>query len=258
MSEKIIDVNVDLFRWPYRRLHGDETEALVDKLHRYHIKQAWTGSFEGVFQFDIEGVNHRLVTECKKHGHGMLVPFGSVNPMLPDWEEDLRRCHEVYKMPGIRLHPNYHGYKLDDPKFARLLELASERRLIVQLAVLMEDKRMQHDLFQIPPVEIEPLEKIVPKISNLRLMLLNGFQGTSRPLLWKLAATKKVFFEIATLEAVAALEPLVKQMPVSQILFGSHAPFFYLEAAVLKMKESALTQDQHRAIVYDNAHGMIG
>jgi predicted TIM-barrel fold metal-dependent hydrolase len=72
------------------------------------------------------------------NGEKMLLPFGAVNPALPDWEEDLRRCQEKYGMPGIRLYPSYHNYTLQKPEVAHLLEQARKRGLLVQLAVRME------------------------------------------------------------------------------------------------------------------------
>ena len=120
-SGNLIDVNVTLGRWPFRRLPLDETPALVAKLRHNGVKQAWVGTFDGLFYKDIAAANAWLAGECHRHGRGLLTPFGSINPTLPDWEDHFHRCAEIHHMAGIRLHPNYHGYKLDDPVFARLL-----------------------------------------------------------------------------------------------------------------------------------------
>ena len=88
----MVDTNVWLSQWPFRRLPLDETEALVAKLRSQGVTEAWTGSFEGMLHKDLASVNARLARECHRHGRGILMPFGSVNPQLPDWEEELRRC----------------------------------------------------------------------------------------------------------------------------------------------------------------------
>ncbi len=249
----IIDVNVYLSRWPLRRLPCDELPKLVERLQTCGVTQAWTGSFDGLLHKDVGGVNERLAAECRQVPAGLLQPFGTVNPTLPDWREELRRCHEVHHMPGIRLQPNYHGYQLDHPGFAELLQLAAARGLIVQLAVRMEDPRMQHPLLRVPDVDTTPLPDLVAAVPDLQLVLLNALQILPGDRLSALAHTGRVHFEIATLEGVAGIASLVTRVPLERVLFGSYCPFFILESAVLKLRESELSPAQLDAIAFENA-----
>src|SRR5690606_3676065 len=73
----LTDTNITLFEWPFRQLKYGDTTALVNKLRRHRINQAWTGSYESLFHKDIEGVNSRLSEECRQKGEGLLLPFGT-------------------------------------------------------------------------------------------------------------------------------------------------------------------------------------
>ena len=156
-------------------------------------------------------------------------------------------------MPGIRLQPNYHGYTLDHPGFAELLQLAAARGLIVQLAVRMEDPRMQHPLLRVPDVDTTLLPDLVTAVPDLQLVLLNALQILPGDRLSALARTGRVYFEIATLEGVAGIASLVTRVPLECVLFGSYSPFFILESAVLKLRESELSPAQLDAITFENA-----
>jgi predicted TIM-barrel fold metal-dependent hydrolase len=254
----IVDVNVNISRWPFRHTPCDELPRLVETLRKHGVRQAWVGSLDGLFHRDVGGVNLRLAEACRQERSVGLIPFGSVNPMLPDWQEDLRRCAEDYRMPGIRLHPNYHGYQFDQPVFAELLDLAVKHGLIVQLAVRMDDVRVQHPLMRIADVDTRPLADLVKARPALRLVVLNGLVTLRGVPLRQLAATGRIWFDAGMKEGVGGVAELLRDVPPSRVLFGSHLPLFPLESAVLKMQEAGLDDRQRQAVEHENAERLLG
>lgn len=253
----IIDVNVTLSRWPFRRLVGDETPDLIARLRRRGVVQAWAGSFDGVLHWDVGGVNARLAADCRTHGKDFLVPFGTVNPKLPDWQEDLRRCQEDYRMPGIRLHPNYHGYDLRDPAFVELIHLAAARRLVVQIALCMEDERTQHPLLHVPAVDCTPLHELLPQEPTLRVVLLNCLPALRENQLQSVLAASHAYCDISMVEGIECITRLLGRVSPNRVLFGSNFPLFYFESALLKLQESGLPESEKTAIREGNARQLL-
>lgn len=256
---ELIDTNVSLGDWPTRRSWVTRPADLVAKFRRHGVTSAWTASFESVLHTDIAGANARLAEACSRESAGILVPFGTVNPTFPDWEDDLRRCRETHRMPGVRLYPNYHGYALDDARFGRLLELATRLGLLVQVTLTLEDDRSQNPVLTAAPVQPAPLADAIGKVRGARVMLLNGtsrLYGSAVPLVQRLTRSGALF-EIATLEGVAGIEGLLQKVPDLRLCFGSHTPYFYFEAALLKLQESDLTAAQLAAVSHAHARAAL-
>lgn len=265
---QFVDTNVDLFVWPFRTLKYEQTDALIGKLRQHGIKQAWAGSHEALFHKNVDLVNRRLAEECASKGDGMLVPFGTVNPLFPDWEWDLEQCAEAYDMPGIRVYPSYQGFSVDDAEFRRLLYRASERGLMVQIVVDMEDERLQHPVVPIRSADVEPLLNIVPEIPEANIMLLNAFRVVRGDLFARFIKETSINFDIARLDGSGEIERVLNgrrgrvadgetKVSEERLLLGSHMPFFPLENALFKFMDSPMTEQQARAILYENAERLL-
>lgn len=252
---RIIDTNISLFRWPFRRLPLDNPDALVKKLRFLGITQAWAGSFEAILHRDIAGVNQRLAEACRNRPE--LIAIGSINPALPDWEDDLRRCTQKHNMPGIRLHPNYHGYTLDDPRFQRVVELATASGRFIQIAAAMEDTRTQHVLVQVPDVNLAPLVKLMKVLPGARVQVLN--HNLRPPLLLQLGETPGMFFDTSRVDGTDGVPQLVQNVAPGRVLLGSHAPFLIPEAALIRVHESGtLDEASLRAVLSESAEHFFG
>jgi predicted TIM-barrel fold metal-dependent hydrolase len=231
---RIVDSNVSLFDWPFRKLPLSDPDQLLKTLNSLGVTEAWAGSFEGVLHRDISSVNRRLVEACEKRKG--LIPIGSVNLELPDWEEDVRRCFHENDMPGVRLHPNYHGYLLVDSRFIRLLKLAAAEKRFIQIAVLIEDTRTQHPSLQTPDVDLLHLSDVMRAIPGAVVQLLNWRpRGVE---LEELAKTKGVYFDTSRVEGTDGVPNLIEKLPHGRVLFGSHAPFLIPQAAMIRVHES--------------------
>jgi predicted TIM-barrel fold metal-dependent hydrolase len=172
---------------------------------------------------------------------------------LPDWQDDIRRCHEEHGMPGLRLHPNYHGYQLDDARLDALWSEAADRSLLVQVAAAMEDERTQHPLVRVPTVRLDPLAAILKARPKLRVVILNvNPRPGSEP--WKsLFASGRAWVDTAMLEGIAAVEKFVSGFGAGRLVVGTHAPFYSLHGPALKLQESIISDRDRRAITDDNA-----
>ncbi|MGZ8920921.1 MAG: amidohydrolase family protein [Limisphaerales bacterium] len=256
----IIDTNINLFDWPFRALKYRHTKALVAKLKKHRIIEAWAGSFEALFSKDMIGVNERLAAECQEHGSGFLIPFGSVNLAWPDWQEDLRRCQEVHKMAGVRIYPGYQPFNLDHPEMERLIKMTSDRGLILQVVFGMEDPRVHHPNINVGPVTLAPLVKALNDTPTAKVQLLH-FNGNSSEALSQFMAKPNTFLDISRLEgngAIGRMIGTIQGLPSAhvshdRILFGSHAPYFPVETAIFKLVESPLAAEPLHAIIQGNA-----
>lgn len=246
-----IDTNVSLFKWPFRTLPLDQTDKLESKLRAIGIERAWAGSFEGVFQRDIEGVNQRLVDECANHP--FFLPVGSINLSQPSWKKDLNRCIVHHQMHAIRLHPTYHQYSFDSWSFRELLKIAKENKLLIQIATTLEDTRTQNQLTARAAANLEQLSETLTSNPHSFIQLLN-YRPTEK-MTKILAEHEGLYFDTARVDGTDGLKQMLHHVPEDRLLFGTHAPFLIPEASMIRILESGIhTQAIDKILCRNAAH----
>ena len=139
----LIDVHSHYFRYPehfnedFRRKARRARTTEVDLTVRWEEYHAGASNCDRTIVF---GGKARLsglwVPDADVAGYvgqnpDKLIPFLSVDPSQPGWQEELRQGHQDLKMKGIKLLPMYAGYKPNQPELNYLWEYATRNRLPV-------------------------------------------------------------------------------------------------------------------------------
>lgn len=257
-SGKCVDTQVYVGHWPFA-YRMPETAAQLAALMRERggPEAAWVGTLEGLLHKDIAGANARLAAACREQAEGILIPWGTVNPMLPDWEEDVRRCREVFGMPGIRLHPNYHGYGLEDEAFTRLLAVAREQRLIVQVVASLGDPRAAS--FELPTavVDLAPLVAELEQVPGVTLIVGGALVDADTAVIRKLAGVEGVYFDLAGLKTSEQMENCLKSVPTERLLYGTGVPLGDWEVTDGVLAGAELTPEARAVVEWETARRLV-
>ena len=187
-----------------------------------------------------------------------LCPLGSVNPMSsPDFiAGQLAALHEA-GIPGIKIHPDYMGVELDDPRFDGIFEQCEALGMFVITHAGWDF--VSPDRIHAGPERTENVLKRHPKLT-----LVAAHFGGNRQ--WdeveQRLIGRNVWLDVS-LTAMFALDPaqfrrmLLAHDP-ERLLFGSDLPWADPAETLRKLESLALPAALMDQITYQNAEALIG
>ncbi len=250
----LIDVNTYIGHWPFRQLRHNTAEALLRRMDQHGIDRAVVGSIHGVFYKNVHLANEELAEQTRNH-RDRLLPFATLDPNYPGWEEDLRRCAEDMGLSGLRLFPQYHGYALDDSAALELVDAAAALGWCVQVPMRLVDRRQRHRFDLAEDLPAATFEQALNRRPAVKWMFLNtlGLNGA------RLAAGEFVI-EISRLTAVLQrnIQDFAATAGVEHLAFGTGMPFNTPEPALLKLEILDLPAPAAERIAWRNAAALLG
>jgi predicted TIM-barrel fold metal-dependent hydrolase len=219
--------------------HPKIAEKAINQLHtHYGIVPQGTGVLDDLLaRADRAGIG-RVVVHTAATDPSQVIPannwamdmerqsprvtaFGTLHPDYAEPEKELARLRRA-GITGLKFHPDFQGFFLDDPKFYRLMEMIGDDWTL-----------MIHVGDTLPP-EKNPscpykMAKLRENFPGPRLIAahLGGFSH------WKYAveglAGKDVYFDTSSSLSFIdddTLREIVRRHPADRLLFGSDYPLF--------------------------------
>ena len=252
----ILDFQVYLGHWPFRRLRHAGAAGVRQLLSRTGATRGLAIPLQGVFYKDpLEGVRE-MIEELGPERRDLL-PVAMVNPRLPGWERDLRTMVEEWGCVACGLIPTYHAYRVYDDCTAALCRLLIELKLPALLIVRLQDERSHHWCMQVPPLPIDDVTYLLKSFPALPLAVCNPNLPAEGPALLPALGDRAATLLTASYKSFKLAE-MVERLGVEHLAYGSGLPLNYPEAALYQVRDADLSEEARSRILGGNACAFLG
>ncbi|MBA4374336.1 MAG: amidohydrolase [Thermodesulfovibrio sp.] len=197
---------------------------------------------------------HSIITWSKKIMSDRILPFPSLHPDDPDFADRILRIKEE-GFKGIKFHPYYQDFVVDDERLFPIYEKITDAGLIVLMHTGFD--------FAFDRERIADPQKILNVVSRFpELKIVTSHLGAWDD--WdeveRLLAGKNIYMEISfaldLLTKERAREIILKH-PKDRILFGTDSPWTGQEATLSLFLNLRLGQEVEQLVLRDNAERLL-
>lgn len=198
-----------------------------------------------------QAINDFLARSVAAHPD-KLIGFGTLHPDHPELEHELDRLLSL-GLRGVKLHPDFQHFCLDDANAIRLFEAMAERKL--PLLVHTGDSRY-------PYSQPERMARALDRVPALTAICahLGGWSVWSDA--WKvLAGRENVYVDCSS--SLYAIEPdkaaeIIRKYGADRVFFGTDYPMWTAAEEIDRFMALPLTDQEREMIFHLNFEQFIG
>lgn len=200
-----------------------------------------------------ETVNKVAAKICEAGGG--LLSFGGIHPDCSDIRQKMREIKNV-GLKGIKIHPAYQEVYMDDIRYLRILDAATEQGLIISVHAGVD--------IGLPEPVYAAVEKILravreTKPEKLVLAHLGGWKEWDA--VEELIVLENVYLDTAFLEDYISDEQLlriIRRHGAERILFGTDCPWSGQRESIERIRKLPLSEEEQELIFSGNAEKLLG
>lgn len=192
---------------------------------------------------------------CKEIRSDMIVPFPSIHPDDPDKISRLQEIHSS-GFYGIKIHPYYQNFFLNDAKMVDVYQEAQKLGLIVVCHTGF-DIAFEH-IRRGDPEKIADIKQDFPDLKFVATHL-GGWEDWDE--VDKYIIGKNIYMELSfSLDylSVERAKRMICSHPCDYILFGTDSPWKDQQQSIELVRKLNLPKDLERKIFYENSKQLLG
>lgn len=185
-----------------------------------------------------------------------MLCFGSVHPDSPDAIEELSRIKGL-GLRGVKLHPDYQGFFVDEERMFPIYEKISELGLPLLLHTGWDP--FSPDIVHAPPMAVAAVCERFPGLTIIGAHM--GGMARYDEAEEYLVGKKNLYLDTAMSAELCPAEQLgrmIKAHGADKVLFATDCPWSTVPSQLKILGEVGLTQDDLELITWKNAVRLLG